>query len=74
MTYYDTDRDLLIEDIRGIETILSVLTGVTPTPELTDKQVKIAYGRAIYHILAYAVRIIDRQKRREKSEHGRDDV
>lgn len=74
MTYYDTDRDLLIEDIQGIETILSALTGVTPAPELTDKQVKIAYGRAIYHILAYAVRVIDKQKRREKSEHGRDDV
>lgn len=72
MTYYDTDRDLLIEDMQGLETILLALQGVGP--ELTDKAVITALARAMYHVLAYAVRIIDRQKRREKSEHGRDDV
>lgn len=72
MTYYDTDRDLLIEDMQGLETILLALHGVGP--ELTDKAVITALARAMYHVLAYAVRIIDKQKRREKNEHGRDDV
>lgn len=66
MTYYDTDRELLIDDINDMETILGVLEGVTDKPELTDKQVIIAYGRVIYHVLAHAVRIIDSNKRREK--------
>lgn len=64
MTYYDTDRQLLIDDLQQVETLLLALEGVGP--ELSDKAVIIALARATYHVLAHAVRIIDKQNRREK--------
>ena len=63
MTYYDTDRNLLIEDMQGLETILGALEGVGP--ELTERAVIIAMARAIYHILAYAIRILEKERRKE---------
>lgn len=63
MNYYDTDRDLLIEDLQGVEAILCALEGVGP--ELTDKAVVLGLARAMHHVLTHAVRIIDKNKRRE---------
>ena len=63
MSYYDTDRDLLINDLQDVETILSALEGVGP--ELTDKAVVLALARAMHHVLTHAVRIIDKNKRRD---------
>lgn len=68
MIYYDTSRELLMEDINDIEHILSVLEGVTTDVEFSDKQVKLAYGRAIYHVLAYAVRILEKERRKQRTE------
>lgn len=62
MTYYDTDRDLLIEDMQGLETILLALQGVGP--ELPERTVILAMARAIYHILAYAIRILEKERRK----------
>ena len=66
MTYYDTDRQLLIDDMQQIETLLIAIDGVGP--ELTDKAAVRALARAVYHVLAYAVRIIDKNRRREKEQ------
>ena len=63
MTYYDTDRDLLINDLQEIETLLLALEGVGP--ELTDKAAVLALARGMYHVLAHAVRVIDKNTRRE---------
>ena len=67
MTYYDTSRDLLIEDMQGLETILLALQGVGP--ELTDKAVITALTRAMYHVLAYAVRILEKERRKENGRY-----
>lgn len=69
MTYYDTSRELLTEDIRDIKTLLGALEGVGP--EIPDKRAILALTRAMYHVLAYAIRIIEKDRRREK-EHGHD--
>ena len=67
MTYYDTSRELLIEDMQGLETILLALQGVGP--ELTDKAVITALARAMYHVLAYAVRILEKERRKENGRY-----
>lgn len=69
MTYYDTSHELLAEDIRDIKTLLGALEGVGP--EIPDKRAILALTRAMYHVLVYAIRIIEKDRRREK-EHGHD--
>jgi len=61
MTYYDTDRQLLIDDMQEVETLLLALEGVGP--ELSDKAVVLALARAMHHVLTHAVRIIDKNRR-----------
>ena len=68
MNYYDNSRELLMEDMEGMETVLGALEGVSP--ELPERTVMLAMARAIYHILAYAIRILEKERRREK-EHDR---
>ena len=58
------DRDLLIEDLQDVETILLALNGVGP--ELHDKAVIKALARAMYHVLVHAIHVIDREGRKEK--------
>lgn len=58
------DRDLLIEDLQDIETILLALNGVGP--ELHDKAVIKALARTCYHVLVHAIHVIDREGRKEK--------
>ena len=65
MTYYDTSRELLTEDIRDIKTLLGALEGVGP--EIPDRVAVLALARAMYHVLAYAVRIMEQDRRREKN-------
>lgn len=62
MTYYDNSRELLTEDIRDMKTILGALEGVGP--ELSERTVMLAMARAIYHILAYAIRILEKERRK----------
>lgn len=62
MTYYDTSRELLTEDMQGMTTVLEALEGVGP--ELTERAVILAMARAIYHILAYAIRILEKERRK----------
>ena len=50
-----TTRDNLVEDMTGIETILLDLEDVTPSG-LSDKQVKRAICRCLYHILEWLIR------------------
>ena len=64
MNYYDTFRELLTEDMRDIEHLLGVLTGVTDDNTMTERMVIIALTRAIYHVLAYAVRVMEKERRR----------
>ena len=65
MTYYDTSRELLTEDMQSMTTVLGALEGVGP--ELPERTVMLAMARAIYHILAYAIRILEKERRREKN-------
>lgn len=67
MEYYDTSTELLTEDIRDMKHLLNVLQGVTEDNTMTDEKIKIAYARAIYHILAYAIRILERERRRNNA-------
>lgn len=64
MNYYDTSRELLTEDMQSMETILGALEGVGP--EMPERTVILAMARAIYHILAYAIRILEKERRRER--------
>ena len=50
-----TTRDNLVEDMRGMETILLDLDDVTPSG-LSDKQVIKAICRCLYHILEWLIR------------------
>ena len=61
--YYDTSRELLTEDMQSMTTILGALEGVGP--ELPERTVILAMARAIYHILAYAIRILEKERRKE---------
>lgn len=63
MIYYDNSRELLMEDMEGMETVLGALEGVGP--ELPERTVIRAMARAIYHILAYAIRILEKERRKE---------
>ena len=63
MTYYDTSRELLTEDMQSMTTVLGALEGVSP--ELPERTVIRAMARAIYHILAYAIRILEKERRKE---------
>lgn len=63
MIYYDNSRELLMEDMDGMETVLGALEGVGP--ELPERTVIRAMARAIYHILAYAIRILEKERRKE---------
>lgn len=62
MTYYDTSKELLTEDMQDMLTVLEALEGVGP--ELTERAVMLAMARAIYHILAYAIRILEKERRK----------
>jgi hypothetical protein len=62
MTYYDTSKELLTEDMQDMLTVLEALEGVGP--ELTERAVILAMARAIYHILAYAIRILEKERRK----------
>ena len=64
MTYYDTSLELLKEDIEGMQNVLGALQGVSP--EMPERTVIIAMSRAIYHILAYAIRIMEKERRKER--------
>jgi hypothetical protein len=66
MTYYDNSRELLTEDMQDMTTILGALEGVGPD-ELSERTVILAMARAIYHILAYAIRILERERRRNNA-------
>ena len=66
MTYYDTSRELLTEDMQDMTTILGALEGVGP--ELPERTVILAMARAIYHILAYAIRILEKERRGKNHE------
>lgn len=63
MIYYDNSRELLMEDMEGMQTVLGALEGVGP--ELPERTVIRAMARAIYHILAYAIRILEKERRKE---------
>ena len=58
------DRDLLIEDLFDIETVLLALEGIGP--ELSARAVIKTITRSVYHILVHAIRVIDRQGREKK--------
>lgn len=58
------DRDLLIEDLQDIETVLLALNGVGP--ELSDEAIKKVLARTCYHVLTHAVHVIDREGRKER--------
>lgn len=63
MEYYDTSTELLTEDIRDMKHLLNVLQGVTDDNTMTEQKVIVALARAIYHILVYAVRIMEKERR-----------
>ena len=49
-----TQREILVEDKQGVETILCAMEGIGP--ELTDKVVILAICRCLWHILDYMIR------------------
>ena len=49
-----TQREILVEDKHGVETILCALEGIGP--DLTDKEVIRAMCRCLWHILEYMIR------------------
>ncbi len=50
-----TEREILVEDMQGIETILLDREGVTPYPALSDEAVILAMCRCLWHILKHLI-------------------
>ena len=57
-----TQREILVEDMRGMETVLCKLEDRTVAPEMTERQVIRAICRTLWHILNYTIKQIDRKE------------
>ena len=58
-----TQREILIEDMQGMETVLCKLEDRTVAPGMTERQVIIAICRTLWHILTWIVKRIDEERR-----------
>lgn len=58
-----TQREILIEDMQGMERILCKLEDRTVDPGLTERQVIIGICRTLWHILTYIIKRIDEERR-----------
>lgn len=58
-----TQREILIEDMQGMETVLCKLEDRTVAPDLTELQVIRAICRTLWHILTWIVKRIDEERR-----------
>ena len=58
-----TQREILIEDMQGMETILCKLEDRTVDPCLTERQVIRALCRTLWHILTWIIKHIDDERR-----------
>ena len=58
-----TQREILIEDMQGMERILCKLEDRTVDPGFTERQVIIGICRTLWHILTWIVKRIDEERR-----------
>lgn len=58
-----TQREILIEDMQGMETVLCKLEDRTCAPGMTERQVIMAICRTLWHILNWIVKKIDEERR-----------
>jgi hypothetical protein len=58
-----TQRELLIEDMQGMETILCALDDNCTERCMTERQVIRGIARALWHILTWIVKRIDDERR-----------
>lgn len=58
-----TQREILIEDMQGMETVLCKLEDKTVAPGMTERQVIMAICRCLWHVLNHEIRQIDEERR-----------
>lgn len=58
-----TQREILIEDMQGMEHILCKLEERTVNTGLTERQVIIGICRTLWHILTWIIKRIDEERR-----------
>ena len=58
-----TQREILIEDMQGMEHILCKLEERTVNPGLTERQVIIGICRTLWHRLTWIIKRIDEERR-----------
>ena len=61
-----TQREILVDDLQNMEDALCAVEGVSNRRNLTEKGVVVLIARAVYHILSYAIRLMEKESRREK--------
>lgn len=59
-----TDRELLTESLQDMEDVLLAVQGVSNRRNLTEKGVIVLMARAIWCILTHAIRILDKERRK----------
>ena len=58
-----TNREMMIDDMRGMETVLCDLDDNAVEHKLTERQLIRAMARTLWHILNWIIRKIDEERR-----------
>ena len=60
-----TQREILIEDMQGMETVLINLDDKTVDHQMTERQMFRAMARTLWHILTWIIKRIDEERRNQ---------
>ena len=58
-----TQREILIEDLQGMETVLIDLDDNSVEQHMTERQLIRAIARAVWHILTWIIKRMDEERR-----------
>lgn len=58
-----TQREILIEDMQGMETVLINLDDNAVEHQMTERQLIRAMARTLWHILTWIIKRIDEERR-----------
>ena len=67
-----TQREILVDDLQNMEDVLLALEDVSNNRHLTEKGVIVLLARAVCHILQHAVRLMEKEARREKEKQWKE--
>lgn len=60
-----TQREILVDDLQNMEDVLLALQDVSNRRDLTERGVIVLLARAVYHILVYAIRLMEKEGRKK---------